>query len=55
MAKRQKRDGTDCLRLNPEDRLCPKFDDTSIAKFRRAGRGEMGVNVVDDCAEEHIM
>ena len=43
------------LRLEPEQRLCPKFDETSIARFPVARREEMGVRVVDDCAEEHIM
>lgn len=43
------------LRLNPELRLCPKFDSTSVAKFRVASPEKMGVRVVDNCAEEHIM
>ncbi len=43
------------LRLDPESRLCPKFDKTSIALFPVADREEMGVRVVDNCAEEHIM
>lgn len=43
------------LRINPEQRLCPKFDSTSIALFPVAGREEMGMRVLDDCAEEHIM
>ncbi|MCI8870576.1 MAG: hypothetical protein HFF39_08565 [Lawsonibacter sp.] len=43
------------LRLNPQNRLCSKFDASSIARFRVAGPGEMGVRVVDNCAEEHIM
>ncbi len=43
------------LRLEPEKRLCPKFDETSIAMFSVADREEMGVRVVDNCAEEHIM
>lgn len=42
------------LRLDPERRLCAKFDATSVAKFR-APIEEMGVRVVDNCAEEHIM
>lgn len=50
----QPTDGED-LRLDPELRLCPKFDSTSVAKFRVAPRKEMGVRVVDNCAEEHIM
>ena len=43
------------LRLEPDKRLCPKFDETSIARFPVARQEEMGVRVVDDCAEEHIM
>ena len=43
------------LRLNPEARLCPKFDSESIAKFPVAKRSKMGLRVVDNCAEEHIM
>ena len=43
------------LRVDPEKRLCPKFDQTSIALFPVAERGKMGMRVLDDCAEEHIM
>jgi hypothetical protein len=43
------------LRLEPEKRLCAKFDSESIAKFPVASRKKMGVRVVDNCAEEHIM
>lgn len=43
------------LRIDPELRICPKFDSTSIALFPVADREEMGVRVVDNCAEEHIM
>lgn len=43
------------LRLNPEKRLCPQFDSASIAEFRVAPYGAMGVRVVDNCCEEHIM
>lgn len=45
----------DDLRINPQLRLCPKFDETSIAMFRVADPGEMGMRVLDNCAEEHIM
>ena len=41
--------------LNPQLRLCPKFDPDSIAEFHVGEPGEMGVRVVDNCAEEHIM
>ena len=55
MADRKKKTQTVDLRLDPEARLCPKFDAVSVAKFPVADRGEMGVRVVDNCAEEHIM
>ncbi len=42
------------LRLNPQLRLCAKFDETSIAKFPVADPGEMGMRVLDNCAEENI-
>lgn len=43
------------FRLEPDKRLCPQFDATSIALFPVADREEMGVRVVDNCAEEHRM
>ena len=43
------------IRVDPEQRLCSKFDSTSIAQFPVAPDGAMGVRVVDDCAEEHMM
>lgn len=43
------------LRLEPERRLCARFDALSIAGFPVARREEMGFRVVDNCAEEHIM
>lgn len=46
---------TEDLRLDPSKRICPKFDEVSIALFPVADRGKMGVWVVDNCAEEHIM
>lgn len=51
----KKKDQTEDLRLDPSRRICPKFDETSIALFSVADREEMGVRVVDNCAEEHIM
>ena len=50
-----KKDKTEDLRLNPHKCICPKFDEESIALFPVAGVNEMGVRVVDNCAEEHIM
>ncbi|MBR4972194.1 MAG: hypothetical protein IKY59_04400 [Oscillospiraceae bacterium] len=43
------------LRIDPRERICPKFDHTSIAMFPVADVGEMGMRVSDNCAEEHIM
>ena len=43
------------LRLNPESRLCPIFDAVSINRFAAPDREEMGVRVLGNCAEEHIM
>lgn len=45
----------DEIRVNPESRICPKFDATSIALFPVAKPDDMGMRVLDDCAEEHIM
>lgn len=51
-----KKGSTDAdLRLEPNKRLVPKFDETSIALFPVAKPGEMGMRVLDNCAEEHIM
>ena len=57
MSKRKKKtkELDENLRLNPEKRLCAKFDELSIAKFPVARPGEMGRRVLDNCAEEHIM
>ena len=46
---------TDQIRMDPEQRICPEFDHTSIKKFAAPDREEMGVRVLDDCAEEHQM
>lgn len=42
------------ISVNPEQRLCPLFDSVGINMTEVAARGEMGVRVVDNCAEEHI-
>ena len=52
--KKIKKENED-LRLDPEARLCPAFDAVSVKKFPAPDREEMGVAVVDNCAEEHIM
>lgn len=51
----KKKTTSEDLRLDPSARLCPKFDETSIAKFPVAQPEEMGMRVLDNCAEEHIM
>ena len=55
MTKKNKSVSTMDLRLDPERRLCPAFDSVSIKKFAAPDQGEMGVRVLDNCAEEHIM
>ena len=55
MPKKCKKPKSDCLRIDPEARLCPKFDSTGTALFPAPDREKMGVCVMDDCAEEHIM
>ena len=42
------------LRLDPESRLCPAFDCTSIKLFAAPDAGEMGFRVLDNCAEENM-
>lgn len=45
----------DCLRLDPERRLCPQFDSTGIRTFPVASWDQMGFQVLDDFCQEHIM
>ena len=42
------------LRISPECRLCPLYDSCSIREFPVAAPGEMGMRVLDNCAEEHM-
>ena len=48
-------DMSESLRLDPEKRLCSRYDSTGIAKYRVGSTKKMGMRVLDDCAEEHIM
>lgn len=50
-----KKHKTEDLRLNPEERLCPIYDAVSIRKIAVPTTEDMGVRVVDNCAEEHMM
>ena len=52
--KRHQQRITEDLRLDPEARLCPLFDCTSIKLFAAPDPGEMGFRVVDNCAEENM-
>lgn len=52
--KRHQQRITEDLRLNPEARLCPIFDCTSIKLFAAPDEGEMGFRVLDNCAEENM-
>lgn len=49
-----KKKNRECVRLDPEERICPAFDSCSIKLFAAPDREEMGVFVVDNCAEEHM-
>ncbi|MFI3254652.1 MAG: hypothetical protein R3Y63_09995 [Eubacteriales bacterium] len=40
--------------LNPETRLCPKFDEKGIAQYQLASAEKMGFRVLDNCAQEHM-
>ncbi len=42
------------FRLDPSIRLCPNFDHSSMALYLSDRKEDMGVVVLDDCAEEHI-
>lgn len=56
MSKKKKRrtDEPANPRLDPEERIAPRFDSASIARFPVAAPGEMGFRVLDDFTEEHI-
>ena len=41
------------LRLDPESRLCPAYNSTSIKQFYLPD-DQMGMRVVDNCAEENM-
>ena len=52
-SKRRQQRLTEDLRLDPEARLCPAFDCTSIKLFAAPDDAEMGFRVLDNCAEEN--
>ena len=52
--KRHQQRTVEDLRLDPQARLCPIFDCTSIKLFAAPDPGEMGMRVLDNCAEENI-
>lgn len=41
--------------LDPSKQLCPIYDAVSILEFPVARPEEMGLRVLDNCCEEHIM
>lgn len=51
---KKEKSGPDCVRIDPETRLCPEFDSTSIKLFRAPEPEEMGFRVLDNFPEEHI-
>jgi hypothetical protein len=50
--KRHQQRITEDLRLDPESRLCPAYNSASIKKYYLPS-SEMGMRVVDNCAEEN--
>lgn len=53
--KKQKNQDTPDLRLDPEARIGAVCDAVSIRKIPAPTWEDMGVRVLDNCAEEHIM
>lgn len=51
-SKRHQQRITQDLRLDPTSRLCPAYNAASIKQYYLPG-DEMGVRVVDNCAEEN--
>ena len=49
-----KKKDKDCIRINPEEQICPLYDETSIKKFPMADTEDMGFRVLDNFPEEHI-
>ena len=45
----------DGISLNREECVCPEYDSCGIRKTETGHPGQMGMRVVDDCAEEHQM
>ena len=52
--KKPKKTPGENLRLDPDKRLAPLFDSTSIALFPVAEPEEMGFRVLDNVTEENI-
>ena len=50
---KNKEKGPVCVRIEPENRICPAFDATSI-KLLSPEPDEMGFRVLDNFPEEHI-
>ncbi|HIY27716.1 MAG TPA: hypothetical protein H9679_01640 [Firmicutes bacterium] len=45
----------ECPRMDPERAICPAYDSTGIRKDLTPSREKMGVRVVDNACEEHMM
>lgn len=46
---------SESLRIDPEKRLVPLYDSTGIALYPVADRRKMGMRVLSNFCEEHIM
>lgn len=45
----------DSISIDPEQRICDEHDAAGIRKTEVASPKKMGMRVVDNCPEEHIM
>ena len=50
----RKKHMANCIRIDPEEEVCPAFGSTGIKLFPAPDREEMGICVLDNFPEEHI-
>lgn len=53
MRKRKRKDPV-CVRISPEERLCPEYDCTGSKCFPTPDCEKIGMQVMDNFPEEHI-
>jgi len=52
--KKKQEEQMPCIRLDPEQEICPQFDSCGIKLFAAPEPEEMGMRVLDNFPEEHI-